>query len=287
MISENIKPKKVATLNTTIKGHTRTLNLISDLNRVLLRKFIKIEESKKLNTIFKIQETVFKIQKLIESVDGINSDFSVRNMFINTIKGKDFYIGAEATFNKSNLANHYDILISFYALDSKATIVGKNFKTEILIPEDSYVYQVSNDNTFNAYQLNGKTYLIRDKEEMERVRVLLIGDKYYKYIGGGKLLKTVIIDNTDSIVNNVINSVNVSSANIDNITSYFSMSGDSVNLPKSLYSEGSKFKIEILGKVFNAEYATYNLSKLNPTIKGKVRAVLINNEAFLSDIEVN
>lgn len=290
MITKSIMPKKIATLSLVINGHKDMLDFIEYLNKSILNKFIKIENtndhSLALLKINKIVKDIKSLEWISKTIKLNYFNFEVKNQFINSIQNECFYIGGEVKFNKAS-PNFYNVIISFYALDNKARIIKKLNGAEILIPNNSYVYQVNDENVFKAYQLNDLFYFARVSSKMREIKITKIGNDYYQFIGVGSLVKIDIINNTNKLNNNVVKSHRINSTNKDHLTTYISNARKEVNLPIAFYMDGLKFKIDIYDKNLDAEFIVYNLKNLNPTLKGKVKAILIDKELYLSDVKLD
>lgn len=272
----NRKPSKVATL--TLEFKTLYLANIFSASKAV---FDFNGDSDNL-IVYSIRDALASFKRNINPSAGasiVNS--AVINKYVNNPFKAKLSIMAEGKAVQIVKGRYYTIQYDFYVLDSKAKVI----KNQIHVPHDSVIYEVSNNNIFRGYVSDlkdNKILFLRSEKDQKTVDVTYIMDETYYRNEDGHFVRFLFIDNRASIVENqIVRSVAKSAKGI----AFISNSGREIFIDKADFEVGKKFKLIILGSEEtnnDAEFITYNLSEINPALKGKVNALLINGEIFLS-----
>ena len=272
----NRKPSKVATL--TLEFKTSYLANIFSAGKAV---FDFNSDSDNL-IVCSIIDALASFKRNISPSAGasiVNS--AVVNKYVNNPFKAKLSIMAEGKAVQNVKGGYYTIQYDFYVLDSKAKVI----KNQIYVPHDSVIYEVSNNNIFRGYVSDlkyNKILFLRSDKDQKRVDVTYIMDETYYRNEDGHFVRFLFIDNRALIVENqIVRSVAKSAKGI----AFISNSGREIFIDKADFEVGKKFKLIILGSEEtnnDAEFITYNLSEINPALKGKVNALLINDEVFLS-----
>ena len=272
----NRKPLKVATL--TLEFKSLHLANIFSAGKAIFNIYSD-------NLIaYDIKDALASFKKNINPSAGASIvDSAVINKYVNNPFKAKLYIMAEGKAIQIVKGGYYTIQYDFYVLDSKAKVI----RGKINVPSDSVVYEVSNNNIFRGYVSDlkdNKILFLRSDKDQKTVDITYIVDETYYRNEDGHFVRFLFIDNRASIVENqIVRSVAKSAKSI----AFISKSGCSceIFIDKADFEVGKKFKLIILGSDEtnnDAEFITYNLSEINPALKGKVNALLVNGEIFLS-----
>lgn len=285
MISKNIKPKKIASIVECFNTDNSAKNFQYELNKKILTRFLKLNNPTCAiyvsSVLSKFTPMVVDILKTVRFRSGENTGFSSVNPYINALEDQNVYLASEVVISQES-KKLFKVSLDFYVVDEQCEYIKNN--REILIPFNSVVYQVSDSPKFKAYKKDNVVSFIRTSKDMQEVEINRVGSDFYERKDENTLNKVKLIDNTNELSDGFIKAVKPTHRNKSDIETYISFDKKYISIPKGIFLNGFSLKIqEIDGTISDFAFEVYDLSLINPTLKGKVRSLWIGDKVYISE----
>lgn len=292
MIYKSIKPKKIASISSLSKNSNYIKNFKTNFEDKILNDFLNLEKPNnsfyvfsKINSLLIETEVLLNKNNLYKSLAWIYI-----NPYIHSLENQEVYIAAEVLTSKDS-KGIFKATIDFYAVDRNAKYTYNKYihnKREISIPVNSIVYQVEKELKFKAYKKHNEFFFIRTNSDMAEVYIYIIENNYYTRDdkNSNSLYKINLIDNTNDILDEIVNVAELDSK-AKNLDTYISFDKDYIRIDKKLFISGEKVIIKDLnGEIKDFIFKVYDLSRLNPSLSGKVRSIWLGDKPYISNTMV-
>lgn len=170
-----------------------------------------------------------------------------------------------ASLGSSSKKKHSLVTVKFYIIDDNYTIVGGSNK-QVVLNSNSVIYQVSNDNTFNVFEVDGKYYKL-NVSGATPVKVSIISGDYISHDFG----KIDVIDNSNILKQKELITINMGQRKTG--INLKSDDGEYISTNEKNIAAGEYQTLDEKKNIQNINVDYIDLSKLNKSLSGKIMTI--------------